>query len=69
MILYHGSNMDFDKIELSKCIPNKDFGHGFYLTPSKVDAAKRGNDKCEKEECGVPTVLRYNRRIRSEQPS
>ena len=59
MILYHGSNMDFDKIELSKCIPNKDFGRGFYLTPSKVDAAKRGNDKCEKEECGVPTVLRY----------
>jgi hypothetical protein len=59
MILYHGSNTDFDKIELSKCLPNKDFGRGFYLTPSKVDAAKRGNDKCEKEECGVPTVLRY----------
>ena len=59
MILYHGSNMDFDKIELSKCLPNKDFGRGFYLTPSKHDATKRANDKCAKEKCGVPTVLRY----------
>lgn len=32
MHLYHGTNMDFDKIDLSKSLPNKDFGQGFYLT-------------------------------------
>jgi len=59
MILYHGSNTDFDTIELSKCLPNKDFGQGFYLTPSKYDALQRAKDKCRKEHEGVPTVLRY----------
>ena len=29
MTLYHGSNVDIQKIELSKCRPNKDFGKGF----------------------------------------
>jgi len=32
MILYHGTNIDFRKIDLSKCVPFKDFGKGFYLT-------------------------------------
>lgn len=32
MILYHGSNIAIDVIDLSKCRPNKDFGQGFYLT-------------------------------------
>lgn len=59
MILYHGSNTDFDTIELSKCLPNKDFGQGFYLTPSKYDALQRAKDKCNKEHGGVPIVLRY----------
>lgn len=59
MILYHGSNTDFDTIELSKCLPNKDFGQWFYLTPSKHDALQRAKDKCNKEHGGVPTVLRY----------
>jgi len=31
MILYHGTNILFDKIDLSKCRPNRDFGSGFYL--------------------------------------
>ena len=30
MKLYHGSNMEIDKIDLSKCMPNKDFGCGFF---------------------------------------
>lgn len=59
MILYHGSNTDFDIIDLSKCLPNKDFGKGFYLTPSKHDASLRAKDKCNKELCGVPTIQRY----------
>lgn len=26
MRLFHGSNMEIDKVDLSKCMPNKDFG-------------------------------------------
>lgn len=40
MILYHGSNTDIDKINLSKCKPNKDFGKGFYLTTLKGQAER-----------------------------
>lgn len=29
MKLFHGSNMEIDKVDLSKCLPNKDFGCGF----------------------------------------
>ena len=32
MILYHGSNVEIERIDLSKCNPYKDFGKGFYLT-------------------------------------
>ena len=32
MRLFHGSNMEIDKVDLSKCMPNKDFGCGFYTT-------------------------------------
>ena len=35
MRLHHGTNIDFDKILLDKCSLYKDFGKGFYLTPSK----------------------------------
>lgn len=38
MILYHGSNLSIDKIDLSKGNPNKDFGRGFYLTEIKSHA-------------------------------
>jgi hypothetical protein len=31
MRLYHGTDVDFDKIDLTKSKPNKDFGQGFYL--------------------------------------
>ena len=32
MRLFHGSNMEIDEVDLSKCLPNKDFGCGFYTT-------------------------------------
>lgn len=32
MKLYHGSNIEIESINLSKCRPYKDFGKGFYLT-------------------------------------
>ena len=32
MILYHGSNIEIETIDLSKSKPNKDFGKAFYLS-------------------------------------
>ena len=32
MRVYHGSYIKIEKIDLSRCIPNKDFGQGFYVT-------------------------------------
>lgn len=32
MKLYHGTNIDFKKIDITKSKPNKDFGQGFYLS-------------------------------------
>ena len=36
MILYHGTNADFDEIDLLKSKPNKDFGQGFYLSLKRL---------------------------------
>ena len=38
VILYHGSNIEIEKIDLNKCKPHKDFGCGFYTTPLKDQA-------------------------------
>lgn len=40
MRLYHGTNLDINSIDLSKCRPYKDFGQGFYLTELKDQALK-----------------------------
>ena len=39
-ILYHGSATLFDKIDVTKGRPRKDFGKGFYLSESKTQALK-----------------------------
>lgn len=38
MRLYHGTNVDFDNIDLTKSRPNKDFGQGFYLSDNRWQA-------------------------------
>lgn len=38
--LYHGSNVEIDKIDLSKSKKGKDFGKGFYLNPNFDQAYK-----------------------------
>ena len=38
MRLYHGTNVDFDNIDLTKSRPNKDFGQGFYLSDNQWQA-------------------------------
>lgn len=40
MILYHGSNMEVKEIDLNRSEVGKDFGVGFYLTASKVQAER-----------------------------
>lgn len=40
MILYHGSNLAIDRINLTVCRPHKDFGQGFYLTTIEDQAQK-----------------------------
>ncbi|MBE6329706.1 MAG: DUF3990 domain-containing protein [Bacteroidales bacterium] len=40
MILYHGSNVQIERIELEKSKPFKDFCRGFYLSPDKQQAEK-----------------------------
>ncbi len=45
MRLFHGTNIDFDKIDISKSNPWKDFGKGFYLTDIYEQALKMGKKK------------------------
>lgn len=38
MLLYHGSYVPVEKIDLNKCVQGKDFGKGFYLTANLQQA-------------------------------
>jgi len=42
MILYHGSNHDFNNVDLSKSKDRRDFGKGFYTTTIKEQAQQWG---------------------------
>lgn len=59
MKLYHGTNRDFDKIDLSKSKPNKDFGRGFYLSAEYGQALNMAQVKVEQLETGSPIVQVY----------
>lgn len=39
MLLYHGTNIQFYEIDLTKSMPAKDFGQGFYLSDRREQAA------------------------------
>ena len=59
MKLYHGTNMDFDEIDLSKSKPNKDFGRGFYLSADYKQALNMAQIKVEQLETGTPIVMTF----------
>ena len=59
MILYHGTNVDFETIDLSKSKPNKDFGQGFYLSADYNQAMYMAKTKVEQLETGTPIVLAF----------
>lgn len=59
MILYHGTNQEFDTVDLSKSKPNKDFGQGFYLSADYAQAMAMAQTKVEQLEYGTPIVLAF----------
>ena len=59
MKLYHGTNKGFSQIDLSKSKPCKDFGPGFYLSDSLMQAEEMVRARVELLG-GTPTVLEYN---------
>lgn len=58
MILYHGSNIPIEQIDLDKSKPNKDFGKGFYLSESEEQAMQMANFKSQLLG-GEPIVTRF----------
>ncbi len=58
MRLFHGSNMEIDKVDLSKCMPNKDFGYGFYTTLLEEQAWRMAQRRARLDG-GRPTVTVY----------
>lgn len=45
MVLYHGSNVAIERIELAKSRPYKDFGKAFYLSSDKAQAQEMARFK------------------------
>lgn len=58
MILYHGSNMVIDKIDLDRSKPFKDFGKGFYLSEDESQAIDMAQFKSALLG-GDPTVTKF----------
>ena len=59
MILFHGSNMEIEKIDLSKCKPFKDFGCGFYTTPLHDQALIMARRTMRIYQNGKPCITEY----------
>lgn len=57
--LFHGTNVHFDNIELSKCRPYKDFGRGFYLTDIRRQAEEMAVRRTKISRGGEPVVLMF----------
>ncbi len=62
--LYHGSDFDFNEVDLSQAKQYKDFGSGYYLTSNLMQAQswaqKKGKRKCYIYKYGVKDISRYN---------
>lgn len=58
MILYHGTNTEFNEIDVRKSNPYKDFGQGFYLTDIEEQARNLANKKA-RIFGGTPTVMKF----------
>ena len=58
MKLYHGTNIDFDVIDLTKSNKHKDFGQGFYLTDIRSQAVELSIKK-SRLFGGYPVIQEY----------
>ena len=58
MKLYHGTNVDFDMIDLTKSNKYKDFGQGFYLTDIRSQAEELAAKK-SRLFGGYPVIQEY----------
>ena len=58
MKLYHGTNLDFDVIDLTKSNKYKDFGQGFYLTDIRSQAEELAAKK-SRLFGGYPVIQEY----------
>jgi hypothetical protein len=59
VILYHGSNIVIERIELGKCRPFKDFGRGFYTTTLKEQAFTMAKRTVRIYKEGAPCVTEF----------
>ncbi len=60
MKLYHGTNQNFEAIDLQKSKPNKDFGKGFYLSADYEQALNMAHIKVEQQQRGEPMVMEFD---------
>ena len=60
MILYHGSNVKINEINLSLCKPNNDFGKGFYLTSVRSQAEDMAVRRVRMLGTGEPQVTTFD---------
>lgn len=59
IILYHGSNVRIEEIDLDRCHPYKDFGKGFYLTDIEEQARQMAVRRTRIAGEGSPIVTAY----------
>jgi len=59
MILYHGSNIEIDTIDLDKCRPYRDFGKGFYTSPIQEQAWTMAKRTVRIHKEGSPCVTAF----------
>lgn len=57
--LYHGSNVDIEKIDLSLSRKGKDFGCGFYLNANKQQAMDMAIRTTNRMKTGKPTICAF----------
>lgn len=60
MILYHGSNMFIEVVDLKKSKRAKDFGQGFYLSKDREQAEKMAELTTFRQGVGHPTITAFS---------
>jgi hypothetical protein len=59
MIVFHGSNVDFDKVSLDFAKEKRDFGKGFYTTTLREQAADWAQDLCLRHKTGTAYLYEF----------